>query len=99
MDRQETAYGGPRDSNCTPGEMFMYIRLFGSLEIEDGQRWVGPDDLGGRKPKQVLEIVLNGRGRVVSKDGTFDLLCPEGSSQNAAATLSTYVSAPRRHLE
>jgi DNA-binding SARP family transcriptional activator len=55
----------------------MYIRLFGSLQIEDGQRWVGPDDLGGRKPKQLLEILLNERGRVVSKDRIVDLLWPD----------------------
>src|SRR5438034_7575326 len=66
--------------------MFMYIRLFGSLQIEDGQRWVGPDDLGGRKPKQLLEILLNERGRVVSKDRIVDLLWPDELPQNAAAT-------------
>ncbi|HEY0755973.1 MAG TPA: AAA family ATPase [Ktedonobacteraceae bacterium] len=36
----------------------MDIRLFGSLEIEDGQRCVGPDDLGGRKPQQLLPQAL-----------------------------------------
>ena len=77
----------------------MYIRLFGSLQIEDGQRWVGPDDLGGRKPKQLLEILLNERGRVVSKDRIVDLLWPDDLPQNAAATLDTYVSVLRRHLE
>ena len=77
----------------------MYIRLFGSLQIEDGQRWVGPDDLGGRKPKQLLEILLNERGRVVSKDRIVDLLWPDELPQNAAATLDTYVSVLRRHLE
>ena len=77
----------------------MYIRLFGSLQIEDGHRWVGPDDLGGRKPKQLLEILLNERGRVVSKDRMVDLLWPDDLPQNAAATLDTYVSVLRRHLE
>src|SRR5437763_13532780 len=80
--------------------MFMYIRLFGSLEIEDGQRWVRPDDLGGRKPKQLLEILLTERrGRIVSKDRIVDLLWPDELPQNAAATLDTYVSVLRRHLE
>src|SRR6266567_1190571 len=79
--------------------MVMYIRLFGSLQIEDGHRWVGPDDLGGRKPKQLLEILLNEWGRVVSKDRMVDLLWPDELPQNAAATLDTYVSVLRRHLE
>jgi len=77
----------------------MYIRLFGSLEIEDGFRRLGPDDLGGRKPKQLLEILLNERGHVVSKDRIVDLLWPDELPQNAAATLDTYVSVLRRHLE
>src|SRR5215472_16984252 len=56
------------------GVMFMHIRLLGSLEVEDGLRRLGPADLGGRKPKQLLEILLAERGRVVSKDRIADLL-------------------------
>ncbi len=77
----------------------MYIRLLGSLTIEDGQRQLGPEDLGGRKPKQLLEILLNERGRAVSKDRLIDLLWPDDLPQHAAAALDTYVSVLRRHLE
>jgi DNA-binding SARP family transcriptional activator len=77
----------------------MHIRLLGPLEIEDGQRRFGPTDLGGRKPKQLLEILLNERGRVVSKDRIVDLIWPDELPQNAAATLDTYISVLRRHLE
>src|SRR5579885_1997763 len=79
--------------------MFMHIRLLGPLEIEDGPRSLGPADLGGRKPKQLLEILLTERGRVVSKDRIADLLWHDELPENASATIDTYVSVLRRHLE
>lgn len=77
----------------------MDIRLFGPMTIEDGPRRLGPADLGGRKPKQILEILLTERGHVVSKDRIADLLWPEGGPENPAGTIDTYVSVLRRHLE
>ncbi|HEX6551524.1 MAG TPA: BTAD domain-containing putative transcriptional regulator [Ktedonobacteraceae bacterium] len=77
----------------------MHIRLLGTLEIEDGVRRLGPGDFGGRKPKQLLEILLTERGKVVSKDRIADLLWPEELPQDASATIDTYVSVLRRHLE
>ena len=44
------------------------IRLFGSLSIDDGERRLGPADLGGVRPKQVLEILLAARGHRVPVD-------------------------------
>lgn len=77
----------------------MHIRLLGTLEIEDSVRRLGPGDFGGRKPKQLLEILLTERGKVVSKDRIADLLWPEELPQDASATIDTYVSVLRRHLE
>jgi len=77
----------------------MDIRLFGPLTIEDGPQRLGPADLGGRKPKQILEILLTERGHVVSKDRIADLLWPDREPENPAATIDTYVSVLRRHLE
>jgi DNA-binding SARP family transcriptional activator len=77
----------------------MQIRLLGPLAIEDGPHKLGPADLGGRKPKQILEILLTERGHVVSKDRIADQLWPEGGPENPAATIDTYVSVLRRHLE
>ncbi len=78
---------------------FMHIRLLGPLEIEDGPRRLGPADFSGRKPKQLLEILLTERGRVVSKDRLADLLWHDELPQDASATIDTYVSVLRRHLE
>jgi DNA-binding SARP family transcriptional activator len=74
------------------------IRLFGPLAIEDGGRTLGPGDLGGARPKQVLEILLAARGHHVATDRLADLLWPEQRPQNTAGSLQTFVSALRRHL-
>src|SRR6266849_1693979 len=79
--------------------MFMHIRLLGPLKIEDGPRRLGPTDFGGRKPKQLLEILLAERGWVVPKDRIADLLWQDELPQDASATIDTYVSVLRRHLE
>jgi hypothetical protein len=50
------------------------IRLFEVLEVEDGLRTLGARDLGGARPKQVLEILLAARGHRVSTDRLAELL-------------------------
>jgi DNA-binding SARP family transcriptional activator len=74
------------------------IRLFGPLAIEDGARVLGPRDLGGARPKQVLEILLAAGGHRVSTDRLADLLWADDLPQNAAGSLQTFVSVLRRHL-
>src|SRR5258708_188690 len=76
----------------------LVIRLFGPLAIEDGARTLGPRDLGGARPKQVLEILLAARGHRVATDRLTDLLWPRQRPENAAGSLHTFVSALRRHL-
>ena len=74
------------------------IRLFGPLEIKMGDRTLGPRDLGGARPKQVLEILLSARGRRVPTDRLADLLWGEDLPQDAAGSLQTFVSVLRRRL-
>jgi DNA-binding SARP family transcriptional activator len=74
------------------------IRLFGALEIEDGPRTLGARDLGGARPKQVLEILLAARGHRVSTDRLADLLWGGQQPQDPAASLQTFVSVLRRRL-
>src|SRR5436305_1229830 len=74
------------------------IRLFGALAVEDGPRLLGPRDLGGARPKQVLEILLAARGHRVSTDRLADLLWGDELPQNAPGSLQTFVSVLRRHL-
>ena len=74
------------------------IRLFGPLAIEDGGRTLGPRDLGGVRPKQVLEILLAARGHRVPTDRLAELLWGDEPPQNAAGSLQTFVSVLRRRL-
>jgi pimeloyl-ACP methyl ester carboxylesterase/DNA-binding SARP family transcriptional activator len=72
--------------------------LFGPLELRAGAARFGPRDLGGVKPKQLLELLLLERGRPVPKDRIVEALWAERLPRDAAATIATYVSVLRRRL-
>src|SRR6201997_80525 len=72
--------------------------MFGGLEIEDGPRTLGARDLGGARPKQVLEILLAARGHRVSTDRLADLLWGDQQPRDPHASLQTFVSVLRRRL-
>src|SRR6202007_530479 len=72
--------------------------LFGALEVEDGPRTLGARDLGGVRPKQVLEILLAARGHRVPTDRLTDLLWGAEQPQDPAGSLQTFVSVLRRRL-
>jgi DNA-binding SARP family transcriptional activator len=74
------------------------IRLFGPIEVRIDGRTLGPRDLGGARPKQVLEILLAARGHRVSTDRLAELIWAEALPRNAAGSLQTFVSVLRRHL-
>jgi DNA-binding SARP family transcriptional activator len=74
------------------------IRLFGALSIENGEHSIGPGDLGGLRPKQVLEILLTARGHRVPIDRLAELVWGDGRPQNVPGSLQTFVSTLRRRL-
>jgi DNA-binding SARP family transcriptional activator len=74
------------------------IRLFGPISIEEGPRSLGPRDLGGVRPKQVLEILLAARGHRVTTDRLAELLWGDERPHNVAGSLQTFVSVLRRQL-
>lgn len=76
----------------------IHIRMFGRFGLRDDTGSLGPRDFGGVKPKQVLQVLLLGRGQPVSKDRIADLLWGEDLPRNVSATLETYVSVLRRSL-
>jgi SARP family transcriptional regulator, regulator of embCAB operon len=75
------------------------IRMFGPLELRAGASRLGARELGGIKPKQLLEVLLLERERMVSKDRIADLLWGERLPMRVAATIENYVSVLRRRLE
>ncbi len=77
----------------------MDISMFGPLQVRDGERVLGPRDLGGVKPRQVLELLLLARGHLVSTDMIAAALWPEGEEpRNVVATLNTYVCVLRHSI-
>ena len=57
-----------------------------------------PRDLGGARPKQVLEILLAARGHRVPTDRLAELIWGGDRPRNAAGSLQTFISMLRRHL-
>ncbi|MCW2506820.1 MAG: embR [Actinomycetia bacterium] len=72
--------------------------LFGTLQATAATRTLGSRDFGGRKPKQLLEILLLQEGRFVAKDQLADLLWGEKLPVNFASTVEHYVSLVRKRL-
>lgn len=75
------------------------VALFGSLTVStpDG-RVLGARDFGGRKPKQLFEILSLHHGRHVPKDQLADLLWGDRSPRNINSALEHYVSVLRHRL-
>src|SRR4051794_8900182 len=74
------------------------IGVLGPLLVDDGERTLGPGDLGGVRPKQVLEILLAARGHRVPVDRLAELLWGKVPPHDAHGSLQTFVSVLRRHL-
>jgi DNA-binding SARP family transcriptional activator len=74
------------------------VRVLGPLLIDDGERTLGARDLGGARPKQVLEILLCARGHSVPVDRIAEAVWGDDPPQDAAGSLHTFVSVLRRHL-
>jgi DNA-binding SARP family transcriptional activator len=81
-----------------PGVTRPVIRVFGALQIKDGTRVLGPRDLGGVRPKQLLEILLAARGRLVPVDRIAELIWEEERPDDTSASIQTFVSVLRRRL-
>ena len=75
------------------------VSALGPLELTANGRRLGPRDLGGVKPKQLLEILLVHRGHAVAKEQIADQLWGQAQPQNVSATLETYVWLLRRQLD
>jgi hypothetical protein len=89
--RGESMSGGERPERLS-------IRLFGPLTIVDGQRALGARDLGGSRPKQVLEILLAARGHLVPSERLAELLWGAAPPRNPTGSLQTFISVLRQRL-
>ncbi len=85
--------------DVSPQTPALQISVFGPLTIRRGDIELGANDLGGPKPRQVLEILLMNFGSAVSKTRLMDLLWGGNQPAVALPTLESYVSVLRRHLQ
>ena len=74
----------------------MQYSVLGPLEVRDGDRLV---DLGSRKQRAVLALLLIHARRVLSVDALIDGLWGEAPPPTAQGTLQAYISNLRRILE
>jgi len=83
---------------CAP-VAHLSVQLFGNLTIRRGSYVLHAHQLGGPKPRQILEILLVHVGFPVSKDHLIELLWGANPPVEALPTLESYVSVLRRHLQ
>jgi DNA-binding NarL/FixJ family response regulator/DNA-binding SARP family transcriptional activator len=75
------------------------VQILGPLRIRRGGEVLEAGELGGPKPRQVLEILLLNLGMPMSKDRLSDVLWAGQPPAEALPTLESYVSVLRRHLQ
>jgi DNA-binding SARP family transcriptional activator len=75
-----------------------YIRLFGPTTAEINGRTISGSELGGVKPRQILEILAVEAGSPVAKDRLADLLWEGQPPTSYMGTLESYVCVLRRDL-
>lgn len=76
----------------------MHITLFGQTSVETDGHVVTGGDLGGIKPRQILEILAVAGGAPVAKDRLADLLWKGEPPASYVGTLESYVCVLRRRL-
>jgi DNA-binding SARP family transcriptional activator len=76
----------------------MEISLFGPTRVRHADRTFGPADLGGGKPRQVLEMLAVEPGTSVPKDLLAERLWGGAPPTSYIATLESYVCGLRRRL-
>lgn len=82
-----------------PHSSLLEISVLGPLVIRRANVELSAGDLGGPKPRQVLEILLLNFGSAVSKTRMIDLLWNGKHPAVALPTLESYVSVLRRRLQ
>ncbi|QHK20090.1 response regulator [Pseudarthrobacter psychrotolerans] len=82
-----------------PGPGRLDVRIIGPLRIQRGDAALGYGELGGPKPRQILELLLLNLGAPVSKDRLIHILWAGQAPPEALPTLESYVSVLRRRLQ
>lgn len=74
----------------------MQVSVLGDLDVHVAGE---PVDLGGRKPRALLGLLVAAEGRAVPVEQLIDQVWPEGPPARVEASLQSYVARLRRALE
>lgn len=75
------------------------VRLFGTFEVRRNGVALSAADMGGCKPRHILEILLLDLGSPVSKSRIIETLWGSGAGKGTVATLESYISGIRRAIQ
>ncbi len=75
------------------------VQLFGMFEVKRSGVSLSAADMGGCKPRHILEILLLNLGNPVSKSRLIEILWGSAASVGTVATLESYVSGIRRAIQ
>ncbi|MHA7276355.1 AfsR/SARP family transcriptional regulator [Arthrobacter sp. Hz1] len=75
------------------------VQIIGSLIVRRGDTVLNARQLGGPKPRQILELLLLELGHPVSKDRLIERLWAGNKPAEALPTLESYISVLRRHIQ
>jgi len=90
---EEIVGNTPEASKC------ISVRLFGTFEIRRNGASLFASDMGGRKPRHILEILLLNLGISVSKSRIIEMLWGSSAGGGTVAPLDSYVSGIRRAIQ
>jgi DNA-binding SARP family transcriptional activator len=76
----------------------MRVQLFGQTQVEVEGRGVSSTEMGGVKPRQILEILARDVGSPVAKDHLAEQLWSGAPPASYVGTLESYVCVLRRSL-
>lgn len=75
------------------------VRLFGTFELRRNGASLSAADMGGCKPRHILEILLLNLGSPVSKSRIIEILWGPAAGNATVATLESYISGIRRAIQ
>lgn len=93
------ALEGPAGQGVRAPAARALVQLCGGLRVTADGGSVGPRQLGGAKPRQILIALLLRRGQAVCKASLVGLLWGDTPPAGATSTLEGYVSLLRKRLD
>lgn len=94
--RDKTKARPTRQGTTTPARLT--VGFLGGFHLQAGPAVLGPRQLGGTKPRLILEALLAHGGGPVSKDKLVSMLWEGDGARGSKANLETYTCVLRKHL-